>query len=351
MVKIVIKAGLLGLAGLLVLGGSGAQENPSNGPHAKGLIPLDAAQIEKIVSSWPQVTGVGLNPLGFERVNAVRAAKGKAPLDPRLVMPVGGETQSAVAVPGAAVRPAPPDREYAGDLPVSVDNSLLPYFPPIRDQGALNSCASFVPTYIQLSHMMAFQRNLDIRDPADNTNKYSPKWTYNMVNGGANAGSEFTEVYVLLEKHGAATWAEFPYDGDFRGWCLDAAAWRNALGARTKATQYVCSVSGDGFEQLKELLANGYVVVFGTYINSWNFREIQDDPSTTADDAGVGKRIAYWLNGTEGPPRDDHRRLQRRDLDGHQLGRVRRPRRNGRPPHRQLLGGRLGRGGIHLAGL
>jgi hypothetical protein len=295
-----LKAGTLGLAALLILGGSAAQENPSGGPRATGLIPLDSAQVEKIVSTWARVTGVGFNRLGFERVNAVRVAKGEEPLDPRLIKPVGGETQSEVAVPLAVARLAPPDREFAGNLPTSVDNSLLPCFPPIRDQGSLNSCASFVPTYTQLSHMVALQRSLDIRDPADNTNKYSPKWIYNMVNGGANAGSEFTEVYALLEKHGAATWAEFPYDGDFRGWCLDGAVWRKALGMRTNKTQYLYDVPGGGLEQLKMLLTNGYVAVFGTYINSWNFREIQDDPATTADDAEVGKRIAYWLNGSEG---------------------------------------------------
>ena len=43
--------------------------------------------------------------------------------------------------------------------------------------------------------------------------QYSPKWTYNMINGGADAGAYPNDAYTLLEKHGAATIAEFAYDG------------------------------------------------------------------------------------------------------------------------------------------
>ncbi|MCK7476674.1 MAG: hypothetical protein M0C28_03270 [Candidatus Moduliflexus flocculans] len=91
--------------------------------------------------------------------------------------------------------------------------------------------------------MTAFQRNLDIRDAGDNTNKYSPKWSYNMLNEGTDGGTYFGENYELLESHGAATWAEFPYDTNFKAWCLSAAAWRSALGVRTDPVQYLRDVS------------------------------------------------------------------------------------------------------------
>ena len=104
---------------------------------------------------------------------------------------------------------------------MTVDNSTLKFFPPIRSQNPLGSCASFSTTYYQLSYMAAFQRNLDIRDAGDNTNKYSPKWSYNMLNEGTDGGTYFGENYDLLESHGAATWAEFPYDTNFKAWCLE----------------------------------------------------------------------------------------------------------------------------------
>jgi len=299
--KIIVRTTLLALCGLFLVGGPAAQEREAGAPQATGLIPLDAREIELIVSTWPRITRVGLNPLGFERVNEVRARKGKPALDPQLVEPVGSETRGFLDVPGAAVLAAAPNELLAGDLPVSVDNSLLRYFPPIRSQGSIGACVAFATTYTQLSYMTAFQRNLDIRSSSDNTNKYSPKWAYNMVNGGSDNGSSFTGSYALLEKHGAATWAEFPYDSSFLGWCLDPGAWKNALGVRTKAIQYVYDVDTDiGLDLVKELLTDGYVVVFGTYITSWVFGTVQDDASTSDDDAAAGKAIAYWLNGTQG---------------------------------------------------
>lgn len=298
--RIVLAAAL----GALFAAGPGpaAPQAPrAEAPRATGLIPLDAAQLEEILAAWPRIVRVGLNPLGFERVNAVRSAKGKPALDPRLVAPIGDEVESARAAEIAGIQAASINEAAAGDLPVSVDNSLLRFFPPIRNQGQVGSCASFASTYVQLSYMTAFQRNLDIRNPADNTNKYSPKWSYNMLNGGEDNGTSLFQNYALLNKNGAATWAEFPYDTNYKAWCLNPAAWRNAIGVRTKPMQYLRDVStGVGMELVQELLADGYVLVFGTYIDSWVYQAAADDPSTSADDTAVGRAVAYWQNGSEG---------------------------------------------------
>jgi C1A family cysteine protease len=269
--------------------------------YPKGLIPLTAEETAMIVRTWPQVVKVNVNWLGFERINQVRAEKGEPALDPRLVRPVGREVESAVGERAVSAQSYAAASALALDLPVKVDNSTLKYFPPIRSQNPLGSCASFSTTYTQLSYMTAFQRDLDIRSAGDNTNKYSPKWTYNMINGGDDDGSSFSQVYPLLERHGAATWAEFPYDGNYTAWCLDPAVWRNALYVRSNPAQFARYVSSaDGLQYVKELLANGYVLVFGTYITSWQYKTIGDDTSTTDDDTEVGKKIGYWLNGEEG---------------------------------------------------
>ena len=116
-----------------------------------------------------------------------------------------------------------------------------------------------------------------------------------------NQGSNFYDNYSILERHGAASWADFPYDSNYTAWCLNGAAWRSALGVRTRTTAYVYNASTDlGLEQIKELLTDGYIVVFGTFINSWSWRTIQDDPLTTDDNAAVGRSICYWMNGENG---------------------------------------------------
>ncbi len=289
-----------GMLGVLLLAASPAQDLPSAAGHRTGLLRDDEARVRALVERHPQVTGVKLNWLGLERVEAARAARGLAPLGVRSVDRVGRELVSVL--PGAAsVQAAAPALLSAADLPVSVDNSALKYFPPIRSQNPLGSCASFSTTYYQLSYMAAFQRDLDIRNPAVNTDKYSPKWSYNMLNEGKDEGTYFGENYDLLERHGAATWAEFPYDTNFKAWCLDTAAWRHALTVRTDPVQYLRDVSeDDGLDLLKQLLTNGYIMVFGTYITSWQLKEIVNDPSTSVDDAAVGDAVGYWVNGIEG---------------------------------------------------
>src|SRR5512137_1807169 len=101
MSKIPLRMAVLGLAGLVVLSGSAAQESQAGTARATGLIPLDSREIEKIVSGWPEVSLVGLNRLGFDRVNEVRTEKGQALLDRALIKPVAGEVESALAGPSA----------------------------------------------------------------------------------------------------------------------------------------------------------------------------------------------------------------------------------------------------------
>jgi hypothetical protein len=295
-----LKLTLAAMLGALLLATSPAQDSQGDGPYRTGLLRENAAQIRAFMDSHPRITGAGINWLGLERVNEVRAAQGRPVLDVVAVDRIGRELTRAV--PGtASVQADAPGLLLAADLPVSVDNSTLKFFPPIRSQNPLGSCASFSTTYYQLSYMTAFQRNLDIRDAGDNTNKYSPKWSYNMLNEGTDGGTYFGENYELLENHGAATWAEFPYDTNFKAWCLSAPAWRNALGVRTDPVQYLRDVSEPaGLALLKELLTNGYIMVFGTYVSSWQVKAIQDDPSTSADDDAVGEAACYWVNGPEG---------------------------------------------------
>ena len=301
MPKTLAKIALLGAFGLLLLSGFAGQDPGDVRHYRTGLIPLTDEEVAEIRGTRPQITKVYLNWLGFERINEVRAARGLAALDPASIRPVGREVESAILEPGVSVQAYAGDAEIAANLPVFVDNSKLKYFPPIRNQNPLGSCAAFSTTYTQFSYMTAFQRDLDITSPADNTNKYSPKWTYNMVNGGTDSGSSFNTIYPILEKHGAATWAEFPYDGDFKAWCLVPSVWRNALYVRSNPSQLVFQASSDtGLAYMKELLNNGYVLIFGTFVTSWQEKTILDDPTTTDDTTELGKSIGYWLNGEEG---------------------------------------------------
>ncbi len=232
------------------------------------------------------------NALALARINHARATRGERPLSELEagLVPLGSEAQTT----GSDGSLAP------SALPTWIDNSTLSYFPPIRSQGSLNSCAQFSAVYYTLTYMTALARGWDAKNGND-TIRFSPKWTYNMVNGGENVGSWHYDAYAIAQKHGIAAWAEFPYDGDYRGWCLNPTTWRNALYVRADQTGKVLDVdSAAGLDQLKQFLVNGYVLNFATYIYSWQWKAVGNDPSTTADDAFAGKQCVYGVNGTSG---------------------------------------------------
>ena len=269
-----------------------------NDPHRTGLIRPSAEEREQEVKTMFKVKRVHLNKLGLERVNAHRAKHGLSLLNESEAMPVGAEIEATVGEAEINLNPA--ENLTPEALPSYLDNSTLKYFPPIRSQGSLGSCASFASTYYAMTHMYALARNLDAKNGGDNY-RFSPKWMYNMINGGVDGGSWHYTCYALALKHGSATWAEFPYDANYRAWCLNPAVWRSAIYKRFQQYGTVASLNTDtGLNQLKELLVNGYILNFATYVMSWQYKTIGNDPSTSADDPFVGKSCASMVNGTSG---------------------------------------------------
>jgi hypothetical protein len=252
-----------------------------------------AEQLEWGDKNLVKTKKVKFNKLGMERINKNRSEKGRRPLPPTEMVSVGAE-------PTASSQVGPVTAVAAGSLPSYVNNSTLPYFPPIRSQGSLGSCAQFSAVHYTLTHMTALGRGWNAKSGGD-TFRFSPKWTYNMVNGGVDSGSWHYDAYAIAIKHGLATWAEFPYDLNYRAWCLNPVAWRHALDFRAAQTGRISDVdAAAGLDQVKQLLVNGYILNFATYINSWQWKTLQNDPATTGDDAFAGKQCAYAVNGMIG---------------------------------------------------
>lgn len=280
--------------GLLVAGAAPALAQSSHEPRATGLKPLTAQEVARLRAEGHEVRRVLPNRIALERMNEVRRAKGLRELSTSSAAQVGEE----VLEPGLL---APSGVAAFTTLPSHVDNSVLDFFPPIRSQGSIGSCVAWATTYYQLSHNVALQYGWDAKHSTDNTRLFSPKWTYNFINGGVDQGSYFWGAYNLLAAQGATSWATVPYDSNYTSWPQSAPVYRGALPFRTNPVQYVYQVSTtDGLQRVKELLANGYVLVYGTYINSWQSMSIKDDPSTPDDDAFVGKAVTYWQNGYNG---------------------------------------------------
>jgi hypothetical protein len=187
----------------------------------------------------------------------------------------------------------------------SVDNSTLPAFPPIGNQGSLNSCTAWASTYYMTTFMTGMARGCNNKGGSYTSTTFSPKWTYNMINGGGNNGTSYGNAFKLLLLNGAASLADVPYSGDssnslnYTQWSTDPAVWRHAIGNRIGSQGTVRHMDTDaGVANLKGLLATGYVCVYGTEIHRWVFSTVGKNPNAPSTNAEEGKPICTRLEQT-----------------------------------------------------
>ena len=118
-------------AGIVFLFAQGAAlAAEDNDPHATGALRPTAEERAWADAHMVTARRVKLNKLGLDRINAERRKNGQAELPCVTPAAVGSEVS---AEPAADATPAD-----SGAVSY-VDNSTLPYFPPIRSQGSLGS--------------------------------------------------------------------------------------------------------------------------------------------------------------------------------------------------------------------
>lgn len=274
---------------------SGQDEGPL---HATGLRPPTPQEEAWMRANMVPTGQVRFNELALRRLDDAGIPR------PRTLKPVavGSEVLSADELP---MRIQAEDEEPVG-LPVSVDNSTLSAFPPIDTQGSQGSCAAFSSTYYVMTHMHCLARGCDAKS-GGRAVAFSPAFTYNLINGGSDSGSWFSSAYAVMKFHGSPTWNEFPYEAygsnplRHRKWPTDYDTWRAAIDRRIENSGSVSNVNTSaGLAQLKQLLVNGYVLNYATFVYSWNYATIDDDPSTPDDDAFVGEQIVSHVAGNSG---------------------------------------------------
>ncbi|MCX6927527.1 MAG: hypothetical protein NT154_30620, partial [Verrucomicrobia bacterium] len=142
-------------------------------------MPVPTVEQQRRLQQAPKIRRVHYNALGLSRVNERHRQQGLPELTDQEVQvaPFGQELEMEGAGPTAG--PETPALAAAA----LADNSTLKYFPPIRNQNSQGSCAAFSTTYYQMTHTTALARGWDAKNGGD-AYRFSPKWTYNMVNGG-----------------------------------------------------------------------------------------------------------------------------------------------------------------------
>ena len=153
-------------------------------------------------------------------------------------------------------------------LPSSIDNSTSEYFPPIGNQGELNSCTAWATTYYQYTYEVNKLRNV----ATDSSNIYSPAWTYNYINGGSNSPTYMNDAYDVLKNQGAMKLADFPHpttasEYSFE-WSTNIQKMTSALHYRV-SPYYVSCPTSSSVSNIKQQLANGKVGVVWTNSSGW----------------------------------------------------------------------------------
>ncbi|MDE6677673.1 MAG: C1 family peptidase, partial [Ruminococcus sp.] len=154
------------------------------------------------------------------------------------------------------------------ELPTSVDNSATAYFPTIGNQGSIGSCAGWATTYYQYTYEVNKFRNIETNDD----NVYSPSWTYNYINGGANRGTYLNDAYDILTNHGAMKLCDYSYNTSSASYSY---AWSTNVQKMTEALKYrvnryyVNCLSSYDLYNAKYNLSSGKVGVVWTDSNGW----------------------------------------------------------------------------------
>ncbi len=149
--------------------------------HGKGLIKVPLSEYEKVTGFKVPY----MNAKAFEQaIKNVPSYPGRSTLKAKLLGSRALEAQM---------------------LPSEVLNTL--YLPPVGDQGWVGSCNAWSSTYYVWTYMLNWWRH----NPHPTGNAVmNPTFTYNLINGGADTGSNMWDAMNLLSTVGAVGLNQFP---------------------------------------------------------------------------------------------------------------------------------------------
>lgn len=215
-----------------------------------------------------------------------------------------------------------PDIKEVTYIKLETGKALLPMvdlssqMPPVGNQGEEGSCVAWAMGYYHKTHTEWKEQGWNVSLAE---NQFSPRFMYNLINGGADNGAYFDDAMKCLVDIGCANMALCPYTwGNYTNWPSET-AFVFALQYRG-AGQYYIDCSGDaGLNLVKTQLNNGYTVVlginvYGNFDNIGAYNNIYcvaqrtgtnrgghavtivgyDDAMVTADGTGAFKLVNSW---------------------------------------------------------
>lgn len=150
---------------------------------------------------------------------------------------------------------------------VPLEKDLSGWFPTPGKQGRQGSCGAWATAYAARAYYAARGRGLAPKDLSD---QFSPSYIYNQIKFDSCAsGSRIGDALKLMQKQGAASWPDFPYDPADCSRQPDSAV--TARAARFRIDDYE-RVDASDLGQIKEQIAEGNPVIFGMDVTPEFFR-------------------------------------------------------------------------------
>lgn len=188
----------------------------------------------------------------------------------------------------------------SGPLPVSVD--LLPFFPPIGNQGSYGTCVAWAAAYNLKTAINAIELNLNNSQISNPANQFSPKDLFLSIDDekkGPNcSGTQFTYALDKMMSRGVATLQTVPYS--LLGTCSVSGLqgyWTSEAN-QNRITNYR-KISAD-LQIIKQHLANNIPVIIGAKLSdnflTWNSDQVLNS-STTYNAAGQHAYHAMIISG------------------------------------------------------
>ena len=158
-------------------------------------------------------------------------------------------------------------------LPAAVDNSAG--LPPVKDQGAQNSCGAWSIGYYMKTYEEGRERKWSLTDPS---HQFSPAFIFNQDYKGADAGSYWADGMLIMQTLGCATLATMPYDpANYTNWPTEA-AYREAVQYRIGNYYRLDTTAAGAVDAIRQLIAAGRVGMGAIriyenfrYISSYNY--------------------------------------------------------------------------------
>jgi hypothetical protein len=209
------------------------------------------------------------------------------------------------------VLPSPPIESING---YDSEIDLSSHFPPVGNQGGQGSCTAWGTTYYLKTYEEWVEHGWDLNDL---NHRFSPAFTYNMINGGNDGGSGPSDAFKLMCDLGAAPYINMPYTDQNCTNFPSEEAFYKAIPFRAQQAYSINMQSN--MQSLKNLLLSGHVAVFAfavysnfdnisNYDNTYTLNELYggergwhctcfcgfDDNKVTADGVGAFKVANSW---------------------------------------------------------